>query len=210
MKAAEGQMGIFLSKIPPGESSSYGFRQEDDLELATVGKPYRIIELNHAFYQDSTPQEDKNYFTIKNEWLAPVSVNELNRTMLTIKGNPGNYTVTAMGDTDLARELQAKSRGISDSDEYYLLRIPSLGAVFFVHEATSSFLDAEFIPLASAMKAIPALGKSYTATFTIMEIEKKIKDELTRPAARQPIKKPQPKKKPTAKKPIPATSAKGG
>jgi hypothetical protein len=198
MKAAEGQMGVFLARIPPGSATDYGFKQEDDMELCTIGKPYRFIEFNQDFYEDSTPIEDRNYVTIKNEWLAPISIKDVNRTLLSVKGNPGNYHVTAMGDTDLAKELQIKSRGVSDSDEYYLLTIPALSATFFVHEATSSFLDAEFTPLASARKEIPSLSKSYTGAFTLMEVQQKVKDELYRRFHKDPIRKP--KKKPVQKK----------
>src|SRR4051812_30108495 len=72
MKAAEGQLGVFTAKIPPGEASSYGFRQEDDMELLEVGKPYRILEFNSDFY-DNELAEDKNYIVIKSEWRVPVS-----------------------------------------------------------------------------------------------------------------------------------------
>ena len=199
MKAAEGQMGVFLGKIPSGEASSYGFRQEDDMDLCMVGKPYRIIEFKKSFYDEAIAAEDKNYISIKNEWRVPVSVREVNRTMLTVKGNPGNYMVTGMGDTGFARELQVKSRGISDSDEYYLLRIPALSADFFVHEANNSFSEAEFIPLASAMKAIPSLSKSYTGTFNLGEVQQKVKEELGNHTNKEPVKK-QPKKKQAKKK----------
>lgn len=200
MKAAEGQLGVFLGKIPPGEAGSYGFRQEDDFEQCTVGKPYRIIEFTREYYADSTPSDDKNYVVIRNEWRAPVFSKADVRAMLTVKGNSGNYSVTAMGDTALARELHSVSMGISDSDEYYLLHISSLSADFFVHEANNSFADAEFIPLASARKAIPSLSKSYTGTFNLLEVEQKVKEELAKRSG-EPGRKQQPKKKPVKKTP---------
>jgi hypothetical protein len=114
-----------------------------------------------------------------------------------------------MGDSDLAKELHAKSRGTNDSDEYYLLRVPALSADFFVHEANNSFNDAEFIPLASAAAAIPALSKSYTSTFTLADVQRIIKEELQKRTQRVPLKaapKKKPIKKPVKKPTVPKTN----
>ena len=176
MKAAEGQLGVFTGKIPPGEASSYGFRQEDDMELLAIEKPYRTIEFSKDFYENPIG-DDKNYIVINNEWRAPVSSKGVNRVMLVVTGSSSNFRAVSMGDTLLARELQPLSRGLNDSDEYYLLRIPALSADFFVHEANFSFADAEFIPLSSAKKEIKALSKDRKDAYSLNEVQQFVKDE---------------------------------
>ncbi len=176
MKAAESQLGVYTSKILPGDAGLYGFRNEDDMELLTIGKPYRILEFNEDFYYHDL-EEDHNYIDMKQEWRVPVQAKGVNRVLLTVKGNSSNYSVTAMGDTLLAHELQHKE-SVNDSDEYYLLRVPALSADFFVHEAHEAFDEAVFIPLANARKAIPAFGKDHTATYGLIEVQKQVKAAL--------------------------------
>lgn len=198
MKAAEGQMNVFLSRIAPGESNLYGFRQQDDLETVVVERPYRIIEFNMDFY-DNELREDQNYITLKNEWRVPLSVGGAFRTMLFVSGGSANFKVTNMGDTSLARELQSLNRGISDSDEYYLLRIPALSACFFVHAANSSFVEGQFVPLSSGFQVI---GKPYSAGYTLNEVQQLVKDEMRKKVKREQENKllPEPKKAPVKKK----------
>ncbi len=198
MKAAEGQLGIYIARIPPGEATSYGFRQEDDKDLLVVEKPYRFLEFNEDFYSYDL-SEDKNYILIKNEWKVPVSIKGVNRVLLTVKGNSSNYTISGMGDTMLAKELQHKNIGVSDSEEYYLLRIPALSAAFFGHEGTNSFMDIEFIPLASAINAIASISKVRKDSYSLGEVQQMVKEELVKRAKKETV-KTQPKKNAPKKK----------
>jgi len=179
MAAAESQFPVFLSKVPAGNEGWYGFKADDDLDLFGIGKPFRILMFNNDFF--STPLvEDKNYFMIKNEWLVPVTINGKNRTLLTMNGNPGNYTIAAMGDTTLAQELQEQSAGAGESEEFYLLRIPKLRADFFVTETNNSFSEAHFTPLLNAIVACPSLSNTSKTSFTLSEVEKTIKEALAK------------------------------
>ena len=199
IKAAEGQLSIYTSRILPGDASRYGFRQEDDMELLTVEKPYRVILFNTDFYE-SAQLEGKNYLNITNEWKVPVASKGMNRTLLTVQGISSNYKVMGMGDTTLARELQPVSKGLNDSDEYYILRVPVISADFFVHEPNSSFADAEFIPLFSATSAIKSISKSFNNSYSLEEIQTMIRTEL---AARAKKAKEKTEKNTTTKKSAP-------
>jgi len=176
MAAAESQLPVFLSKIPEGQQVSYGFKGDDDLDLCTIGKPCRMLFFNNDFY-NSPVDENKNYILIKNEWRVPVIVDSGYRTLLTMAGNPGNYIITAMGDTMLAKELQQQSTE-NENDEYYILRIPRLRADFFVTERNNSFSDAHFTPLLTAVIALPALSNNSKPSFTLIEVERAVKEAL--------------------------------
>ena len=179
MKIAESQLGMYLSRIEPGKEADYGFSEKDDFDLCTVGKPYRIITFNHDFYNNPI-QDNGDYIVIQNQWRVPVTVSGQSRIMLDVSGNPGNLDVTAMEGAALAQELQQKSMGVSDSDEFYLLLVPQLSSAFFVHEGNNSFADAEFTPLSSAILAIPTLNGEKKA-YSLTEIQKIIKDALGKP-----------------------------
>jgi hypothetical protein len=179
MAAAESQLPVFLSKIPAGHIRWYGFKAEDDLDLLEIGKPFRVLMLTNDFYSGPL-EDDKNYFIIKNEWFVPVSINGVNRTLLTMDGNPGNYLISAMGDTLLTKELQEQSAGANKDDDFYILRIPRLRADFFVDETNNSYSEAHFTPLLNAVLAMPSLSNTSRTSFTLNEMEKAVKEALSR------------------------------
>jgi len=179
MAAAESQLPVFLSKIPASEIKWYGFKANDDLDLLEIGKPFRVLMFSNDFYS-SPAEEDKNYFIIKNEWLVPVSMNGVNRTLLTMDGNPGNYLISAMGDTSLTKELQEQSAGANSEADFYILRIPRLRADFFVTETHNSYSEARFTPLLNAVLAMPSLSNTSRTSFTLSEMEKAVKEALSR------------------------------
>lgn len=195
MKAAEGQLDIFLAKIPPGDEVAYGFADAQEMENCTIGKPFRILEFSNDFFQQPV-NLDNSHIVFRNEWRVPVMSSGKSRVLLKMTGTPGNYLVTGMGNPDLARELQLRTNAVNAEDNYYLLRIFPLLAEFFVHEGTNSLADAEFIPLASAREALPTLAAGRTA-YTLWEVQDAVKATLKkeRPASEQP-QPAKPKKKP--------------
>jgi hypothetical protein len=198
MSAAEGQLPGLLSRMKPGDESIYGFTEEDDLDDCVVGKPYRILTFSSDFYSNDLA-DNKDYIEIKNEWRAPVIIKSNYRNVLTVGGSSGNYIVSNMGDTTLAKELQQKSMGADANDTYYLLRIPRLSADFFVAEANSSFGEAKFIPLATAISAIPSLRTANKPFYTLTEVEQMVKQTLAE-GPKQTIVPKKTKQAPTKKK----------
>jgi hypothetical protein len=178
MQAAEGQMDVYLDKIQPGQQAKFGFTNEDDLDLCSIGKPYRVLEFKKDFFDCKQLDDNADYIDIKWEWRVPVILKGVHKVLLTVNGNPGNYSVSGMADPDLARELQVKCKGLSDNDAFYILRVPPLSAVFFVHETNNSLIEAQFFPLESAIKAIPALGKTNKAFYSLAETENLVKDAV--------------------------------
>ncbi len=175
--AADSQLPVFLSKIPAGQEAWYGFRPQDDLDLCATGKPYRMIFFSNDFYKG--PLEDnKNYLSIKNEWRVPVIIDGDYRNLLTMTGNPGNYLISGMGDTVLAKELQLLSAGVNENGQNYILRIPRLRADFFVTENDNSFSEAKFTPLLNAVIAVPALSSTSKTTFSLAEVQQAVKEAL--------------------------------
>ena len=175
IKTAESQLPIFLSRIEPGDMQYYGFSKDDELDNCKVGKPYRLLELNREFY-DHDISDNVDYIAIKNEWLVPVTCGGQNRVLLTVNGNPGNYTVSGIGMPELARELQRKSKKSGENDIWYLLRITALSAEFFIHEGNNSFQEAEFVPLVSALRKVPGIKTSGKKVFSLEETERLVKN----------------------------------
>lgn len=194
MKIAEGQLDAIATRIM-GHEEDYGFATTDNLEKCTIGKPYRIITFNDEFYTTAQPIESINYIDIKNEWRVPLILEDQYRSLLTVDGNPGNLTVSGIGDTALARQLQHASGGSSEEDAFYILRVPVLHADFFASEKENSFSDAKFIPLASAIEAIPSLEKSKKDAFTLDEVQEMVKDAIKNKAQKKDSLKKEPVKK---------------
>jgi hypothetical protein len=193
-KVAETQLPMYLARINPGNETDYGFTVNDNLANCEIGKPYRLLVFNSDYYTGNLV-ENTNYLEIQNEWRAPVNLNGQSRVLLTITGNPGNFTVTDFGDTSIAKELQAKSMLTDKEDVFYLLRINLLTADFLVAEHDNSFADAKFIPLASAVKAIPAMGSSKKNWYALDEIQQMVKEAIARKQAqKEPSKKKAPAK----------------
>jgi hypothetical protein len=190
MKAAEGQLPVFLARIKQGNEAEYGFRNEDDMEQCTIGQPYRELGFSEDFYNKDL-EEDKDYIVIRNEWHVPVMIQDKNRVLLTVKGTSGNYMVTSMGEVEVAKELQQRNKFADETENYYILRIPKLGADFFVHETNNSFTEAEFIALTSARNAIPSIIKG---SYTLSEVQQMAKKALL--AGPKPEAKPMKKIKP--------------
>ncbi len=196
MKAAEGQMDLNLSKIKPGQERNYGFTTFDSMDLCTVGKPYRLLEFTNDFYTNPI-EENTNYITITNNWRVPVVLGSQHRFLFSVSGNPGNYSITGMGDAGLARELQKFSQSANDSDEFYILTIYPLFAEFYGQESHNSFSEIRLIPLASAYIAIPGLRSG--ATYSLSEVQELVKKAIEAKKKPEPVKeapvKPKPKKK---------------
>jgi hypothetical protein len=159
------------------------------MDECEIGKPYRVLVFSNDFYNGEI-DENKNYIEIKNEWKVPVMIKGVNRNLLTVGGTSGNYNVASMGDTTLAKELQQRNKYPDESDTYYLLRVPQLAADFFAHETNHSLAEAEFVPLSSAAKAIPALSQGgFKAAYSLSEVEQMVKQTLTQdPKEEKPIK----------------------
>ncbi len=196
-KAAESQLPIQLAKIPPEQQTAYGFSLQDNLEYCTIGKPYRILEFSQDFYIKEI-KENVDYLVIKNEWRAPVLANNEHRTLLTVNGISGNYIVAGLGDAAMARELQRRIDGIDKKETFYILRIFPLLAEFFVHEGNQSFVEAKFIPLNSAIGAIPGLNYDDNKEYTLTEVQYMVKDAIRKKYTKQkPSAKPKPRMKKT-------------
>ena len=185
VKAAEGQLQVFISRIRADGSNLYGFTLEDDMDDCEIGKPYRLLVFSNSFY-DSTRSNNNDIIRIKNEWKVPVMIKGNFKNLLTVGGTSGNYVVSSMGDTTLARELQRKTKGADENDAYYLLRIPQLPADFFVHEANNSFNEAQFVPLSTATSAIPAIARNQKSFYTLDEVQAMVKLALSKNTATEP------------------------
>jgi len=89
-------------------------------------------------------------------------------------------------------------KGKNENDAYYVLYVQRLNVYFFVHEADNSFTDAQFIPLASTVAAIPAFKANYKPFYTLAETEEIVKQALAKPKE-DAAKKASPAKKKTGK-----------
>jgi len=108
--AAEKGLPDLLSIMPREEVGHYGFKSVDELEIATLGEPYRVHTI--------TPQSLKSYeegarlsslIAETNLWFFPIVVNGEARTILTVDFFEGRWQAVGIGSTPLAGRLQSLS-----------------------------------------------------------------------------------------------------
>ena len=178
LKAAQDNLASSLSKIPEGKENLYGFGSRDEFKSCTVGKPYRVIALNNAFYNDETVLAEKNYIIEQNEWRVPVMVNGENRLLLTVARESETFNVVDLGGMQLAKELQQKSEKFSLSESRYILRIYPLVSDFLVKTTSGSLTNARYIPLTSASIGIETLKEDSKYEYSLNEVLQLVKQEL--------------------------------
>jgi hypothetical protein len=175
--AARKGLPYFVGLIPNGQQTLYGFSADDNLQHCSVGKPFRIISLRQDFY-DSSYSAEKNYLVPGKMWRVPVISNGTCRMLLTVAGEQGNYNAVEIGGAVLANELGQMSANANNNDNYYILRIHPLSCDFFVDAAGPTLDGAGFIPLASALSAMPSLNNR---TYSLDELLPLIKASLIQP-----------------------------
>jgi hypothetical protein len=174
VKTAQQGLQHFLSLIPAGMGENYGFSAQDDMGQCTIGKPYRMLTMSADFYNDAYVP-GKNDLVAGKEWRIPVVLNGTHKTLLTVTEDNGSYAVADLGGAELARELQRVSVNAGTND-LYLLRIHRLYADFLVVANSQVLSDAAFVPLSSAVTAMPSLISGHS--YTLSEVEAAIKTTL--------------------------------
>ncbi|MEP7168531.1 MAG: hypothetical protein ABI855_04120 [Bacteroidota bacterium] len=177
MMAAQENLSSSLSKIPVGKENQFGFTGTDEFSKCIIGKPYRLITLNNAFFTDEI-LTSKNYLLEQDEWRVPVMVNDQNRLLLTVTGQSDIYSVVDLGGMVLAKELQKKSKDFKSSDTRFILRIYPLSADFLVKAGSNSLTNAEYIPLTSALMGIDGINSNAKPEYSLSEVLQLIKQEL--------------------------------
>ena len=178
IKAAQDNLASALSKIPVGKENLYGFSSRDEFKSCSVGKPYRVITLNNAFYNDAAVMAQKNYIIEQNEWRVPVIVNGENRLLLTVTGESETFNVVDLGGMQLAKELQQKSEKFNLSESRYILRIYPLASDFLVKLTPGLLTNARYLPLTSASMGIETIKEDSRYEYSLSEVLQLVKQEL--------------------------------
>ncbi|MFZ4399767.1 MAG: hypothetical protein ACOYO1_07015 [Bacteroidales bacterium] len=180
IKIAENNLSVSLSKIPIGMEKYYGFSDRKEFIDASIGKPYRVISLSNEFYSNQK-LSTTNYIQIKNEWRVPVIVKGANKILLTVIRQDTSFEVVDLGGAALAEELQQKSK-YSFNDELYILRIYPLAIDFFVRISVgSSFSEALYIPLNSAINGLSSLKEKNLTKLNLTDVFSITKQKLSKP-----------------------------
>ncbi|MBS1587767.1 MAG: hypothetical protein JSS82_19710 [Bacteroidetes bacterium] len=176
IKTAQNDLQMMLSQIPVGQLEGFGFTSRSEFTSAVTGKPYRILTLNSDIYK-GMQVDDERAIVAQDQWRLPVIVNGNHRLLLTVASQNGTLQTVGMGGAVLASELQKKIANADPSHQFYLFRLYSLEADFFVEATDGSFTNANFIPLYSATMAMPMLNEMHPP-LTLSQLLPIIKDAL--------------------------------
>lgn len=138
----EKNTSLFLSKIPVGSESHFGFDSRDDFDNCTVGKPIRVITI-----------DANEIFNQLNEWRVPILLDGVNRVLFTVIQHDGKFKIVDIGGKGLAQELQS----LQDCEHtyLYLFRLYKQNMDFIT--SCTDEIDIEkalFTPLISASRNI--------------------------------------------------------
>lgn len=165
IKTVKDNLYSLLGNIPGGSEDQFGFANREEIKMATVGKPYRVLTVSNEFL--TTKLLDKasvaDYIVENNEWRVPVKVNGDNRVLVTVISKNGSFSAEDLGGSGLAKELQHVNIHADNGHNYFILRIYQLSADFLVDAPKGNLGDATFIPLTSAHAALPALSGNIAA-----------------------------------------------
>lgn len=176
VNAARAGLPAFLKLVPVTNCQDYGFPSAASMQHCTVGKPFQMLSLSVDFYRENL-KAGKNYLMIGKEWRVPVITDGDFCTLLTVVGEQPNMKAQNLSGAELARQLQQATRIIPPTDDFYLLRVFQLSADFFVDAKTSSLSEASYIPLPSALEAMPTLRSK--SSFTLGELLPVLKAAIT-------------------------------
>ena len=94
----------WLEQIPDGQESEYGFDDPSQYAVAELGEPYRIIGIDDVAVLAGETDPDV-IITFSNEWYLPIVAEDQMRIVLTLLNESGSWNYDALGQPDLAAEL---------------------------------------------------------------------------------------------------------
>lgn len=173
VSAARSGAGKLISQIPAGSESQFGFTNRDEFNHILIGQPLHVVTLNMDFFSSPTLMQGATYITESNEWRVPLEVDGKSRVLVTVNSKDGAYEASDLGGAGLAQELQTAVKAYGENGHCYLFRVYQLHADFLVTTQDDVLAGAKYIPLTSAMMAIPSLKNTAYKTADILNIIKK-------------------------------------
>ena len=154
VQAAMDGLGSFLKAIPTSDLRHYGFSDKEDLNQATLGKPFRVYTITPDKVLSYTPQME--LFSIvspTNLWFFPVLYRGEVRTILTVDKMKGKWKAVAIGSSGLARQLKKVEDKWPESEgyEHKFVRIYQARSDFVILSKEGT---VEVTPLESARIAL--------------------------------------------------------
>ena len=105
--AAEAGLPHFLSLIPTGERSSYGFTKDDVLDQAYLAEPFNLHTIAPPALLGYQPGDSVPALLSKTSlWYFPVMMRDKVRAILVVDQVDGKWQAVSLGYVPLAQQLQ--------------------------------------------------------------------------------------------------------
>lgn len=162
-KTVETSREAWQQIFPSEELPDYGFRNQQEMQSATPGKPIEVFAMFRNF-------EGKIETQPTGEFLVPLLVDGKPRVFLTVAFFENKYQVVSVGEMNLAKETSAYL-GEATQGKTQLVWLRNLNHnADFIADANSSFMEGnlQFIPLSTAQRA------TFTAPLAYVELVSRI------------------------------------
>jgi hypothetical protein len=162
----------WLSSIPAGDETSYGFQNREEFSRAGLGAPIEIFSLA----EDAFTQTGKATMLVPiGEWRIPVIVDHKIRALVTVVSQAGEWRIVMFGASTLAREFNEVEKQLT-AEQFARLKLvriyqPLSNFLFYDDPATNPD-QLILLPLRSASIYLERQGSPAKKAFTLTEVIK--------------------------------------
>ncbi len=115
--AVQGLPG-FLSHIPPGEETDYGFASEDEARQAGLAPPFRLHAVTPAALQAWQPGEDASSLLSETDvWYFPITIDAAVRCILVVDRTSAGWEAVSLGYAPLAAALDGLMKDWPETED---------------------------------------------------------------------------------------------
>ncbi|MEI7983572.1 MAG: hypothetical protein WCI71_18130 [Bacteroidota bacterium] len=162
----------WLSVIPAGDETNYGFQNREEFSRADLGTPIEVFTLGDDFY---TQTGQTTRLSSLGQWRIPVIVDQKNRAMVTVIKENSEWKIVDFGAAGLASELNDFENQLT-AEQFQRLKMvrvyQPLSDFLFYNDPESNPDQIVLLPLLSASKYLENQGLQTKKTWTLEEVAK--------------------------------------
>jgi hypothetical protein len=162
----------WLSVIPAGDETNYGFQNREEFSRAGLGTPIEEFAMGNDF---NTQKGQAARMLPLGQWRIPVIVDQKNRAMVTVIKENSEWKIVDFGAAGLASELNDFENQLT-AEQFQRLKMvrvyQPLTDFLFYDDPESNPDQIVLLPLLSASKYLESQGLQTKKTWTLEEVVK--------------------------------------
>jgi len=169
----------WLSSIPAGDETSYGFQNREEFSRAVLGTPIEIFALD----DDSFTHTGKATPLVSiGEWIIPVIVDQKIRALVTVVKQNGEWRIVTFGAATLASEFNNFENQLTAEQFAHIKMVrvyQPLSNFLFYDDPASNPDQLILLPLRSAAMYLGSQGSPAKKTWTLSEVIRTVHESIS-------------------------------